>query len=37
LKALSELTPYEFVCKCRTSEPDRFILYPIYQMPGLNI
>jgi hypothetical protein len=37
LRALSGLTPYEFVCKCWTSEPDRSILYPIYQMLGLNI
>jgi transposase InsO family protein len=36
LKALSGRTPYEFVCKCWTSKPDRFILNPIYQMPGLN-
>ncbi|MGR3403848.1 MAG: IS481 family transposase, partial [Paracoccus sp. (in: a-proteobacteria)] len=30
------LTPYEYICKIRTSEPDRFILNPIHQMPGLN-
>ncbi|MFT5949437.1 MAG: hypothetical protein ACI807_003720, partial [Paracoccaceae bacterium] len=36
LKALSGLTPYEFICKCWTSEPDRFTLNPIHQMPGLN-
>jgi hypothetical protein len=36
LKALSGLTPYEFVCKRWTSEPDRFILDPIHQMPGPN-
>lgn len=36
LKTLSGLTPYEYVCKIWTSEPDRFILDPIYQMPGLN-
>ena len=30
------LTPYEFICKNRTSEPDRFILNPMQQMPGLN-
>jgi transposase InsO family protein len=36
LKALSGLTPYEFVCKCWTSEPDRYTLNPIHQMPGLN-
>jgi len=36
LKYLSRLMPYEFVCKRWTSEPDRFILDPINQMPGLN-
>ena len=27
------LTPYEYICKIWTSEPDRFILNPINQMP----
>jgi transposase-like protein len=36
LKTLKGLTPYEFICKCWTSEPERFILDPIQQMPGLN-
>ena len=36
LKTLSGLTPYEYIRKIRTSEPDRFILDPIHQMPGLN-
>ena len=36
LKALSGLTPYEYIGKIWTSEPDRFILNPIHQMPGLN-
>ena len=36
LKTLSGLTPYEHICKIWTSEPDRFILDPIHQMPGLN-
>lgn len=36
LKTLSGLTPYEYICKTWTSEPDRFILNPIHQMPGLN-
>jgi hypothetical protein len=36
LKPLSGLTPYEYICKIWTSEPDRFILDPIHQMPGLN-
>ena len=34
LKTLSGLTPYEYICKIWTSEPDRFILNPIHQMPG---
>ena len=36
LKTLGGLTPYEYICKVWTSEPDRFILNPIHQMPGLN-
>jgi len=36
LKTLSGLTPYEYICKIRTLEPDRFILNPIHQMPGPN-
>jgi len=36
LKTLNGLTPYEYICKVWTSEPDRFILNPIHQMPGLN-
>jgi transposase len=36
LKTLKGLTPYEFICKRWTSEPDRFIFNPIHQMPGLN-
>ncbi|WP_299776083.1 IS481 family transposase, partial [uncultured Tateyamaria sp.] len=36
LKTLSGLTPYEYICKIWTSEPDRFIVNPIQQMPGLN-
>ena len=36
LKTLKGLTPYEFICKCWTNEPDRFRLDPIHQMPGLN-
>ena len=36
LKTLSRLTPCEYICKICTSEPDRFILNPIPQMPGLN-
>ncbi len=36
LKTLKGLTPYEFVCKIWTTEPKRFTLNPIHQMPGLN-
>lgn len=37
LKTLKGLTPYEFICKQWTSEPARFKMNPIHQMPGLNI
>jgi transposase InsO family protein len=37
LKMLRGLTPYEFICKIWTSEPERFTINPIHQMPGLNI
>ena len=36
LKTLSGLTPYEYICKIWTSEPERFTLDPTHQMPGLN-
>ena len=36
LKTLSDLTPYECICKIWTLEPDRFILNLIHQMLGLN-
>jgi hypothetical protein len=36
LKTLNSLTPYEYICKIWTSEPERFILNPIHQMLGLN-
>lgn len=36
LKTLNGLTPYEYVCKIWTSEPARFNINPIHQMPGLN-
>ncbi|CAM3150245.1 hypothetical protein GGR45_003275 [Sphingomonas zeae] len=35
LKTLSGLTPWEYIAKLSTSEPDRFIVNPI-QMPGMN-
>ena len=37
LKTLKGLTPYEFICKRWTTEPQRFRLNPLQQMPGLNI
>ena len=37
LKTLKGLTPYEFMCKRWTVEPERFTLNPLHQMPGLNI
>jgi transposase InsO family protein len=36
LNTLKGLTPYEFICKIWTNEPERFRLDPIHQMPGLN-
>jgi hypothetical protein len=35
LKTLKGLTPYEFICKRWTAEPERFTLNPIQQMPVL--
>jgi transposase InsO family protein len=37
LKTLKGLTPYEYICKRWTLEPERFRLDPLQQMPGLNI
>ena len=37
LKTLMGPTPFEFICKIWTPEPERFILDPLHQMPGLNI
>ena len=37
LKTLKGLTPYEFICKRWTIEPEKFKLDPLHQMPGLNI
>ncbi|YBW38574.1 IS481 family transposase [Nitrobacter sp. TKz-YC01] len=36
LKTLKGLTPYEYICKCWTSQPERFRLNPLHQLPGLN-
>jgi transposase InsO family protein len=37
LKSLKGLTPYEFICKAWQTQPERFILNTLQQMPGLNI
>jgi transposase InsO family protein len=37
LKTLKGLTPYEFICRAWTTQPERFILNPLHEMPGLNI
>jgi transposase InsO family protein len=37
LKTLKGLTPYEYICKTWSKEPERFTLDPTHQMPGLNI
>lgn len=36
LKTLKGLTPYEYICKCWTKEPQRFTLTPHHQTPGPN-
>jgi hypothetical protein len=36
LKTLKGLTPYEYICKIWTEDPNRFKLNPLHQMPGLN-
>lgn len=36
LKTLKGLTPYEFTYKTWASQPERFIVNPLHQMPGLN-
>lgn len=37
LKTLKGLTPYDYVCKPWTKEPQRFTLNPLHHIPGLNI
>jgi hypothetical protein len=37
LKTLKGLTPYEFICKRYTAEPERFRSNPLHQTPGPNI
>ncbi|MGB7973378.1 MAG: IS481 family transposase, partial [Roseiarcus sp.] len=36
LKTLKRMTPYEFVCKAWTSQPNRFKLNPLHKSPGPN-
>jgi transposase-like protein len=36
LKTLRGLTPYEYICKCWTENPDQFRLDPTHHMLGLN-
>jgi len=36
LKTLKGLTPYEFICKKWTEEPEKFILNPNHQIPEPN-
>jgi len=36
LKTLKGLTPYEFIIKCWTDEPDRFKINPTHHFAGLN-
>ncbi|KTR02195.1 integrase [Aureimonas ureilytica] len=36
LKTLGGLTPYGYIARIWASEPDRFIVNPIHQMPGMN-
>ena len=36
LKTLKGLTPYEAIFKTWASDPQRFTLDPLHQMPGLN-
>jgi len=37
LKTLQGLTPFEYICKIWTSEPDRFTVDPTHHTPGPNI
>jgi len=36
LKTLNGLTPFEYICKTWTSEPERFKVNPTHHKPGLN-
>lgn len=35
LKTLKGLTPYEYICKLWTRDPERFTFNPLQQTPGL--
>ena len=37
LKTLKGLTPFEYICKVWTNEPERFKIEPTHHTPGLNI
>ena len=37
LKTLKGLTPYEYICKTWTTEPDRFRVNPLHHTLGLNV
>jgi hypothetical protein len=36
LKTLKGLTPYQYVCKIWSEDPDRFIINPHHHTVGLN-
>ena len=36
LKTLNGLTPFEYICKIWTSEPEKFTVNPTHHKPGLN-
>jgi hypothetical protein len=36
LQTLNGPTPYEFICKARTNQPERFGLNQLHEIPGLN-
>lgn len=36
LKTLKGLTPYEYICKIWTTDPDRFKINPVQHTVGLN-
>ena len=37
LKTLKRLTPYEYICKIWSEDPDKFIINPHHYTVGLNI